>query len=279
MSITSEKTKEEEEESYLEYPKNEEGEDESGSNFEFLKELTKNNYVEKKELTEKEVNKIKNEEKRQLHLFLQEQHREEKRQIRMNKEEDLRQKKEMKNKNKNKNQNQHQHQNKIHCDNGEKDEINSLFDENPTILMGRDRLLITKKIQQYKILFPKELSKFKLKKKATLEELKLALDECVALVEINSIDSFILDSILSCIRMCENFTQESEYDISGLSFILKSNPQFIALSKQLFIRYNVFSSVPIEYQMMMCVISTSYLCIQKNKGKASINSYLDETMV
>ena len=27
---------------------------------------------------------------------------------------------------------------KIHCDNVEKDEINSLFDENPTVLMGRD---------------------------------------------------------------------------------------------------------------------------------------------
>lgn len=206
MSITSENTKED---SYLEYPKNEE--EESGSNFEFFKELTKSNYLEKKESTQKEVNKIKNEEKRQLNLCLQEQHREEKRQIRMNKEEDLRQKREMKNQHKNKNQN------KIHCDNVEKDEISSLFDENPTILMGRDRLLITKKIQQYKILFPKELSKFKLKKKATLQELQQSLDECAALVEIYSIDGFILDSILSCIRMCENFTQESDYDISGLS--------------------------------------------------------------
>ena len=41
MSITSENTKED---SYLEYPKNEE-EEKSGSNFEFLKELTKSNYV------------------------------------------------------------------------------------------------------------------------------------------------------------------------------------------------------------------------------------------
>ena len=63
-----------------------------------------------------------------------------------------------------------------------------MFDENPTILMGRDRLFITKKIQRYKILFPKEVSKFKLKKKASLEELQLSLDECVALVEINSIE-------------------------------------------------------------------------------------------
>ena len=76
--------------------------------------------------------------------------------------------------------------------------------------------------------------------------------------------------------MMEGFTQESDYDISGLSILLKSNPQFVSLSKQLFIKYNIFSNVPIEYQMMMCIVSTSYLCIQKNKGRASINSYLNE---
>lgn len=262
MSEISKKSEKNEEE-FIEYP----GDNEC-SEFEFLKELTKDHYVEKKELTEKEVKKIKNEEKRQLQIFIQDQQREEKRQIRMNREEDLRQKREMKNKNKN------------DCikEKNEKEDNNSLFDENPTILMGRDRLLITKKIQQYKILFPKELSKFKLKKKATLDELNNSLDECIALVEINSIDGFILDSILQCIRMSETFTKDSDYDISGLSVLLKNNPQFISLSKQLFIRYNVFSSVPIEYQMIMCIISTSYLCIQKNKGKSSINSYLDEKM-
>ena len=257
------KQSEKNEEEYIEYP-----EDDQVSDFEFLKELTNNHYVEKKELTEKELKKLKNEEKRQLTRFMQEQQREEKRQIRMNKEEDLRQRREMKNKNKN----------ICNKEKDEKEENNSLFDENPTILMGRDRLLITKKIQQYKILFPKELFKFKFKKKATLEELQSSLDECIALVEINSIDGFILDSILQCIRMSETFSKDSDYDISGLSILLKSNPQFISLSKQLFIRYNVFSSVPIKYQMVMCVISTSYLCIQKNKGKSSINSYLDEKL-
>ena len=36
----------------------------------------------------------------------------------------------------------------------------SLFDENPTVLIGRDRLFITKQINQYKVLFPNELSSF-----------------------------------------------------------------------------------------------------------------------
>ena len=78
--------------------------------------------------------------------------------------------------------------------------------------------------------------------------------------------------------MMEGFTIESDYDISGLSILLKSNAQFVSLSKQLFVRYNIFNNVPPEYQMMMCIISTSYLCIQKNKGRASINSYLDEPL-
>lgn len=150
MSEISKKSEKNEEEELIEYP-----EDNECSEFEFLKELTKDHYVEKKELTEKELKKIKNEEKRQLHIFIQEQQREEKRQIRMNREEDLRQKREM---------NVLKIKDDCIKEKNEKEDNNSLFDENPTILMGRDRLLITKKIQ-YKILFPKELSKFKLKKK------------------------------------------------------------------------------------------------------------------
>ena len=264
MSNQSNDTDKEEEESYVEYPYEEE--DSS-----FLQELTNTHFVEKKKLTEKELKKQNNEEKRQMARFIQEQKREEKRQIRMNKEEEIRQKKE--NKNINKMMNGKSKNEKI-----EKDENTSLFDDQPTELMGREKLIIMKKIQQYKILFPKELSKFKIKKKINLEELKISLEECSALVEINSIDGFILDSILSCIKMCENYSQDTDYDISGLSFLLKSNPQFISLAKQLFIRYNVFSNVPIEYQMCMCVVSTSYLCIQKNKNKSSINSYLDEKL-
>ena len=261
MSEKSNDTDKEEEIPYIEYPY------ERDDNF--LQELTNTHYVEKKKLTEKELKKQNNEEKRQMVRFIQDQKREEKIQIRLNKEEDLRQKRENKN------------INKMMCGKSkhekvEKEENNSLFDDQPTELMGREKLIIMKKIQQYKILFPKELSKFKLKKKINLEELKVSLEECCALVEINSIDGFILDSILSCIKMCENYSQDSDYDISGLSILLKSNPQFISLAKQLFIRYNVFSNVPIEYQMCMCIISTSYLCIQKNKGKSSINSYLDE---
>ena len=251
-----------EEQEYLEYPEQQQ------EDFEFLKELTNTHYVEKKILNEKEIKKQEKDEKRQMVRFLQDKQREEKRQIRMNKEEEMRQKKEMKNRNKTV-------KNEDHIENKED---GSLYDEEGTELMGRDRIIVTKQINQYRILFPKELSKFKLKKKASLEELKNALEECRALIEINSVDVFVLDSILSCCKMIEGYTLNSDYDISGLSVLLKSNPQFVSLSKQLFVRYHIFSNVPPEYQMMMCIISTSYLCIQKNKGRASINSYLDEPL-
>ena len=251
----------EENEEYLEYPENGKEEEE----FEFLQELTNTHYFEKKVMNEKELKKIKKEENRHMKQLIQQQKQEEKRQIRLNKEEEMRQKKELKNKNKT----------KINVK--DKDtEDNFLFDEEGTELMGRDRLIVSKQIYQYKILFPKELNKFKLKKNASLVELNASLEECKALIEINSVDVFVLDSILSCCKMMEGYTVESDYDISGLSTLLKSNPQVNSLSRQLFIKYHIFSSVPIEYQLMMCIVSTSYLCIQKNKGRASINSYLNQ---
>ena len=152
----------------------------------------------------------------------------------------------------------------------------SLFDENPTVLIGRDRLFITEQINQYKVLFPNELSKFKVKRNANIDELNQALEECRALIEMNSVDNFIMDSILGSIKMIEGFTVDTSYDITSLSMMLKMNPEFQKLAKLLFIRYNIFNNVPIEYQMMMVVTTSIYLCIQKNNNKSSINSYLNE---
>ena len=147
---------------------------------------------------------------------------------------------------------------------------------NVTELIGRDRLILTKKFNQYKTLFPKELGKFKVKKNPTVAELNDALIECETLIEVGTVDGFVLDSIMQCIKICEGFTAETDYDISGLATMLKMNPQFNSLAKLLFIKYNVFSAVPIEQQMIMIIITTSYLCIQKNAGKKELNMYLNQ---
>ena len=245
----------------------------NNSDFEFLNNLHNDTFIEKIVLTQKQQQKKdKDEEKIRI--------KEEKRQIYENKIEELRQKKYEKELNKKMKENEKSEttqKKEIHDQDSKGDQF-SLFDENPTILIGRDRLFITKQINQYKVLFPNELSKFKVKKNANLDELNQALEECRALIEINSVDTFIMDSLLGSIKMIEGFTVDTSYDITSLSIMLKMNPEFQKLAKLLFIRYNIFNNIPIEYQMMMVVTTSIYLCIQKNNNKSSMNSYLNENI-
>ena len=221
--------------------------DEDSNNFEFLNNLHNDTFIEKIVLTPKQQQKKdKDEEKTRI--------KEEKRQIRENKL-----------KMKEYDKSERIEKKEIYEQDTKSDQF-SLFDENPTVLIGRDRLFITKQINQYKVLFPNELSKFKVKKNANLDELNQALEECRALIEINSVDNFIMDSLLGSIKMIEGFTVDTSYDITSLSIMLKMNPEFQKLAKLLFIRYNIFNNVPIEYQMMMVITTSIYLCIHLNKN-------------
>ena len=128
--------------------------DEESNNFEFLNNLHNDTFIEKIVLTPKQQQKKeKDEDKSRI--------REEKRQIRENKLEETRQKKcekelntKMKEYEKSE-KNEKNEKKEIHEQDTKSDQF-SLFDENPTVLIGRDRLFITKQINQYKVLFPKE---------------------------------------------------------------------------------------------------------------------------
>ena len=61
-------------------------------------------------------------------------------------------------------------------------ESSDLFDENGSEIIGRDRRVIINKLNQYRNLFPKELSKFKVKKGASTQELQAYLDEMATIV-------------------------------------------------------------------------------------------------
>ena len=74
-----------------------------------------------------------------------------------------------------------------------------------TEIQGKNKLLLNKKISQFIILFPDKLKNFKYKKNSSEEELQYILDECSLLVEIGSIDVFVIDSIISAIELGENF--------------------------------------------------------------------------
>ena len=157
------------------------------------------------------------------------------------------------------------------------DNEDELFSGNGTEILGRDKIILLKKIKQYKSLFPAELKTFKIKKNPSVKDLEDALQEMAVLVETNGMDEFLMDGVIQCIKLVEGASaMTSNYDITGCAALLKSNKQFHNLAKQLFIKYNCFSSVPPEYQMIMLVSTTAYMCANKNRQKSSINAYLDE---
>ena len=155
-------------------------------------------------------------------------------------------------------------------------ENSDLFDDKGSEIIGRDKRVIINKLNQYRNLFPKELSKFKVKKGATVQELQAYLDEASTIVETSSYDNFLTDSILQAIKLVENGSKYTRHDISGCAEMLKANPQFNSLMKQLFVKYNVFHKIPCEFQLLLLVTTTAYICSSKNKNKAHLEAYLQE---
>ena len=151
-----------------------------------------------------------------------------------------------------------------------------LFDNKGTRLFGAQNLEKLNKIKQYKLLFPKELSKFRIKKNCTDEDLDKYLDEMNAIINISSVDTFIIESILVSIQTLEGFTANTRFNITGMAQMLKLNPQFNLLSKQLFLKYGSFAAVPVESQMLLLIFTTAYICINKNQNKAQMNEFLNQ---
>lgn len=150
-----------------------------------------------------------------------------------------------------------------------------LFSSNATPILGKDKHVLLKKVQQYKSLFPAELKGFKIKKNPSVDELNIALEEMGVLVETGGMDDFMMGSVLSCMKLVEGASAATDYDIRGCADMLKSNKEFNKLCRVLFIKYNVFSKVPPEFQMVLLVSTTAYMCSQKNYNKSALNDYLN----
>lgn len=153
---------------------------------------------------------------------------------------------------------------------------NSIFSDKPTEILGKDRRVLLAKIQQYKNLFPEELKKFKIKKKCSIEDLNLYLEEMETIVNCGSVEQFLTDSILQCIKLTEGISSYTKYDISGCADMLKSNKQFHTLCKQLYIKYKVFSNIPPEYSIIILISTTAYMCRVKNGRKKELELFLNE---
>ena len=142
---------------------------------------------------------------------------------------------------------------------------------------GVDKIRLQIKIRKYIELFPDETRDFKMKKGATKEQLEEHIKELQILSESGGIDTFMNDMIFECIKGAEQLSSNTEnYNVSGLSMLLKSNKNFNKLCKQLQLKWNLFVNVPIEIQLILIISTTSVLCMNKNKNKAELTKYLEE---
>lgn len=152
-----------------------------------------------------------------------------------------------------------------------------IFSSNPTPIHGKDKLILMKKINQYKILFKDQLKNFKIKKNATVQELNIAIDEMQNIIDLSSTNEFYIDGIIYSIKVIENLTVNSKnFNITGLSELLKLNPEFNDLCKQLFLKYGSFNNILPEYKIIFIVAVSANLVRNKNMNKDKINAYLDE---
>lgn len=154
---------------------------------------------------------------------------------------------------------------------------NELFSSKPTLILGKEKRELMNKILQHKRLFPDELKNFKIKKKPTNEDLQNYLNEIDVILNTTTIDGFITDSILSSIKMIENVSSNTKnYNISGLTDILKANENFNKLSRQLYLKYGCFNNISPEIQMLFLVITSMWICRQKNMKRQEINEFLNQ---
>ena len=149
-------------------------------------------------------------------------------------------------------------------------------DEFNSQIMGRTKRELYNSIGKYKELFKEELKNFKIKKNASAEELQSYISEMQVIIETTSIDSFLMDSLYTGLALIEPITQHTKINIRGLSDILKSNKQFNSLTKQMLLKYGCYSNVGIEYQVLLIIISSVYITVNKNNNRESINNYLNE---
>ena len=156
---------------------------------------------------------------------------------------------------------------------------NDLYSDTPTEIQGKDKLLLIHKIKQYKNLFPDELKTYKIKPNASINELKAYIDDMDIILTTSNVDQFLTDSILQCIKLIEIPTSKTKnFNITGLSDLLKANIQFHQLCKKLYLKYGCFDKIPEEYQLIILVSTTAYVCKNKNCNKSELDAYLNETI-
>ena len=153
----------------------------------------------------------------------------------------------------------------------------SIFSDTPSQILGKEKRLLLNKVQQYKKLFPKELKSFRVKRNASSNELQSYIEEMEVIVSTQSVDEFLTEGILMSLKTIEGISSTTKnYNLTGLTDLLKANPHFRSLCQQLCVKYGVFNKVSPEYQMLFMVITTAWICRSKNMNKDKMNEFLNQ---
>ena len=142
-------------------------------------------------------------------------------------------------------------------------------------IQGVSRLTKLNTINKYKLLFP-ELKDFTFKKNSSSEELSIIITELQTIVELSSIDDFLLNSIYDTLLMIEPYTVPTTCNITGISTMLKLNPNFTSILKKLILKYDLSTSTSPEIQLIIIVKTSLYMTIQRNQQNTQINEYLNQ---
>ena len=155
--------------------------------------------------------------------------------------------------------------------------IEKLDEEEEPQFLGKNRRELHNTILKYKELFADELKTFKIKKNSSVDELKNYISDIQCIIETTSIDCFLVDSIYTAMSFIEPLTSKTKnFNLTGLTNLLKSNKQFNNLFKQMMLKYGCYNNVSAEYQTLLIIISSVYITVQKNSNRQNIENYLNE---
>ena len=142
---------------------------------------------------------------------------------------------------------------------------------------GKLKLQQINTIQKYKLLFP-ELKDFKYKRSSNSEELAIVISELQNIVELSSVDDFLLNSIYDTLLMIEPYSVPTRANITGISTMLRLNPNFNIIVKKLILKYDFSNSTSPEMQLLIIITTSLYMVIQKNNGdsRKNMDQYLNE---
>lgn len=155
------------------------------------------------------------------------------------------------------------------------DEFGDLFGD-PTPILGKTRREQLTRLHEFKALFPNELKSFKIKPKATEDEIEDAIRECETIVSCGGIQNMLNEALLTAIQVVEGVSSKtSNFDISGTAAALRQNPEFYRLCKLCWIKYKVFSKAPPEMQLALVIGSTALMMRAQNVKKAKLGQMLN----